>query len=94
MEKNNENTQNNESKFREWLQCQQGKSKTNIIFKETYDKIVAYLKLLNQETDGLDFPEKVKKRVQRNHYELMNYLLLNLKNILCVPSKDKKEVGL
>ena len=61
MEKNNENTQNNESKFSEWLQCQQGKSKTNIIFKETYDKIVAYLKLLNQRTDGHDFPEKIKK---------------------------------
>ena len=39
MGKNNENTQNNTSKFRVWLQCQQGKSKTNIIFKETYDKI-------------------------------------------------------
>ena len=61
MEKNNENIQNNESKLREWLQCQQGKSKTNIIFKETYDKIVAYLKLLNQWTDRHDFPEKIKK---------------------------------
>ena len=94
MEKNNENTQNNESKFREWLQCQQGKSKTNIIFKKTYDAIVAYLKILNQGTDGHDFPEKIKKRVQRNQYELMNYLLLNLKDILCVPSKDKRKVSL
>ena len=94
MEKNNENTQNNESKFREWLQCHQGKSKTNIIFKKTYDTIVAYLKILNQGTDGHDFPEKIKKRVQRNQYELMNYPLLNLKNILYVPSKDKREVSL
>ena len=93
MEKNNENTQNNESKFREWLQCQQGKSKTNIIFKKTYDTIAAYLKILNQGTDGHDFPEKIK-RVQRNQYELMNYPLLNLKDILCVPSKDKREVSL
>ena len=62
MEKNNENTQNNESKFREWLQCQQGKSKTNIIFKKTYDTIVAYLKIFNQGTDGHDFPEKIKKK--------------------------------
>ena len=94
MEKNNENTQNNESKFREWLQCQQGKSKTNIIFKKTYDAIVAHLKILNQEIDGHDFPEKIKKRVRRNQYELMNYLLLNLKDILCVPSEDKREVSL
>ena len=63
MEKNNENTQNNESKFREWLQCQQGKSKTNI-FKKTYDTILVYLKILNQGTDGHDFPDKIKKRVQ------------------------------
>ena len=62
MEKNNENTQNNESKFREWLQCQQGKSKTYIIFKESYDKLVAYLKLLNQGTDGHDFPEKTERK--------------------------------
>ena len=27
-------------------------------------------------------------------YELMNYPLLNLKDTLCVPSKDKREVGL
>ena len=94
MEKNNENTQNNESKFREWLQCQQGKSKTNIIFKKTYDAIVAHLKILNQEIDGHDFPEKIKKRVRRNQYELMNYLLFNLKDILCVPSKDKRKVSL
>ena len=59
MKKSNENTQNDESKFKEWLQCQQGKSKTNIIFKETYDVIVAYLKILNQGTDGHDFPEKI-----------------------------------
>ena len=91
MEKNNENTQNNDSKFREWLQV---KSKTNIILKETYHTIVAYLKILNQETDEHDFPEKIKKRIQRNQYELMNYALLNLKDILCVPSKDKRELGL
>ena len=62
MEKNNENTQINELKFREWLQCQQGKSKTNIIFKKTYDTIVAYLKILNQGTYWHNFPEKVKKK--------------------------------
>ena len=62
MEKNNENTQNNESKFREWLRCHQGKSKTNIIFKRTYDTIVAYLKIFNQGTDEHDFPEKIKKK--------------------------------
>ena len=62
MEKNNENTQKNESKFRECLQCQQGKSKPNIIFKKTYDTIVAYLKIFNQGTDGHDFPEKIKKK--------------------------------
>ena len=94
MGKSNKNTQNDESKFREWLQCQQGKSKTNIIFKETYDAIVAYLKILNQGTDGHDFPEKIKKGVQRNQYELTNYPLLNLKDILCVPSKDKTKVSL
>ena len=94
MKKSNEKTQNNESKFREWLQCQQGKSKTNIIFKETYDAIVAHLKILNQGTDGHDFPEKNQKRVQRNQYELMNYPLLNRKDILCVPSKDKRKVSL
>ena len=61
IEKNNENTENNDSKFREWLQCQQGESKTNVIFKETYNPIVAYLKILNQGEDGHDFPEKIKK---------------------------------
>ena len=58
------------------------------MFKETDDTIVLYLKILSQETDGYDFPEKLKKRFQRNQYELMNYLLLNLKDIPCVRSKD------
>ena len=65
MKKNNENTQNNESKFRKWLQCQQGKSKTNVIFKKTY-AIVAHLKILNQGTDGHDFPEKIKKSSKKS----------------------------
>ena len=58
MGKINENIQNNWSKLREWFQYQQGKNKTNLIFKETYDTIMAYLKILNQGTDGHDFPEK------------------------------------
>ena len=94
MGKINENTQNNGSKFREWFQYQEGKSKTNLIFKETFDTIVAYLKILNQGADGHDFPEKTKKRVQRDQYELMNYLLLNLRDILCVHSNDKRKVSL
>ena len=53
-----------------------------------------YLELLNQGTDGHDFPEKIKKRVQRNQYELMNYPLLNLKDFLCVLSQGKREVSL
>ena len=65
-----------------------------ILFSKKHDTKVAYLKILNQGTDGHDFPEKIKKRVQRNQYELMNYPLLNLKDILCVPSKDKREVSL
>ena len=58
MEKNNENTQNNQSEFRKWLQCQQGKSKTNIIFKKTYDAIVAHLKILNKGHMGMIFHRK------------------------------------
>ena len=61
MGKNNENTQNNESKLKEWLQYQQGKSKANLVLKETYDTIVAYMKILNQGIDGHYFPEKIKK---------------------------------
>ena len=61
MWKNNKSTQNNESKFKEWLQCQPGKSKTNIIFEELYDTKVAYLKIMNQGTDEHDFLEKIEK---------------------------------
>ena len=45
-------------------------SKTNIIFKETYDTMVAYLKIQNQETDEHDFPEKIKKESKETS---MNY---------------------
>ena len=65
-----------------------------ILFSKKHDTKVAYLKTMNQGTDEHDFPEKIKKGVQRNQYKLMNYPLLNLKNILCVPSKDKREVSL
>ena len=51
-------SQNSENGFN----ASNGKSKTNIIFKETYDAIVAYLKILNQGTDGHDFPEKKFKK--------------------------------
>ena len=61
-----------------------------ILFSKKHDIKVAYLKIMNQGTDGHDFPEKIKKGAQRNQYKLMNYPLLNL----CVPSKDKREVSL
>ena len=60
MEKNNENTRNNESKFRDF-NVSKVKGKQILFSKKTYDTIVAYLKILNQETDGHDFPEKIKK---------------------------------
>ena len=33
-----------------------------ILFSKKHDTIVAYLKILNQGTDGHDFPEKIKKK--------------------------------
>ena len=60
MEKNNENTRNNESKFRDF-NVSKVKGKQILFSKKTYDTIVAYLKILNQGTDGHDFPEKIKK---------------------------------
>ena len=84
MEQNNA-----ESKFNEWLQCQVAIKNTTIITKEVYDEIVKYLKVVNNGNQGYDFPEVIRKRVKHHHYQLMNYSMLNLENILYVPSKDK-----
>ena len=59
--KNNENSQHNESKFRQWPQRQQDKRKADTIFKDTYYALVMYLKILNQVIDGNNFPDKMKK---------------------------------
>ena len=87
MEQNNA-----KSKFNEWLQRQIAVKNTTIITKEVDDEIVKYLKVVNSGNQGYDFPEVIRKRVKHHHYQLMNYPMLNLQNILCVPSKDKTEV--
>ena len=37
-----------------------------ILFSKKHDTKVAYLKILNQGTDGHDFPEKIKKSSKKS----------------------------
>ena len=75
---------NPQTTFNEWLKLQAAKSKTGVIFKETYDLIVKFLKRKNEGLGVHDIPRKIEKRIKRNNYQLM----LNFLDVLCVPSTE------
>ena len=81
-----------ESKFNELLQSQIAVKNTIIITKDVYNDIIKYLKVVNNGKQGNYFPEVIRKRVKSHQYQVINYPMLNLQNILCIPSKDKTEV--
>ena len=95
MEQSESGTATNpQTTFGEWLKIQAVKSKSSIMFKETYDLIVKFLKRKNEGLGVHDIPRKIEKRIKRNNYRLMNYPMLNLFDVLCVPSKEATEVSL
>ena len=75
---------NPQTTFNEWLKLQAAKSKTGVIFKETYDLIVKFLKRKNEGLGVHDIPRKIEKRIKRNNYQLM----LNFLDVLCVTSTE------
>ena len=75
---------NPQTTFNEWLKLQAAKSKTGVIFKETYDLIVKFLKRKNEGLGVHDIPRKIEKRIKRNNYQLM----LNFLDVLWVPSTE------
>ena len=79
---------NPQTTFNEWLKLQAAKSKTSVIFKETYDLIVKFLKRKNEGLGVHEIPRKIEKRIKRNNYQLMNYPMLNFLDVLCVPSTE------
>ena len=83
---------NPQTTFNEWLKVQAAKSKTSVIFKETHD-ILKFLKQKNESLGVHDIPQKIEKRIKRNNFQLMNYLMLNLFDVLCVPSTETTEVS-
>ena len=76
--------------FDDWIQNYlQGKRNTVLMTDETYKEIVDFL-LGNNLPNKCDC--RIEKRVKRHNYQLMNYHVLGLLNILCVPCN--KEVKL
>ena len=60
---------NPQTTFNEWLKPQAAKSKTSVIFKETYE-ILKFLKQKNESLGVHDIPRKIEKRIKRKNYSL------------------------
>ena len=94
MEQSESGTATNpQATFNEWLKLQAAKSKTSVILKGTYDLILKFLKRKNEGLGVHDIPRKIEKRIKRNNYQLINYPMLNLFDVLCVPSTETTEVS-
>ena len=79
----------NKENFDDWIQKYlQGKRNTVLMTDEIYKEIVDFL-LGNKLPNKCD--RRIEKRVKRHNYQIMNYPVLGLLNILCVPcSKEVK----
>ena len=71
-------------KFMEWL-----KSNVNdnspLLTKGQYDEIIKYLKV----DDKSAFPRRIRRRVASNSCQLMNFPVLGIEDILCIPKINK-----
>ena len=71
-------------KFMEWLNSNL-RDNSLLLTKGEYDEIIKYLK-----ADGKSaFPQRIRRRVASNSYQLMNFPVLGIEDILCIPSKNK-----
>lgn len=95
MEQSESGTATNlQTTFDEWLKIQAAKSKSSIILKETYKLSVKFLKRKNEGLGVYDIPQKIEKSIKRNNYRLMDYPMLNLFDVLCVPNTEATKVNL
>ena len=71
-------------KFMEWLNSNL-RDNSLLLTKGEYDEIIKYLKA----DDKSAFPQRIRRRVASNSYQLMNFPVLGIEDILCIPSKNK-----
>ena len=63
---------------------------TTLIPRSQYDDIQKYLVAKKKGEKPKSLNEKLRKKIIRNKIQLMDYPLLNINDMLCVPSKDDK----
>ena len=73
-------------KFMKWLNLNL-KDNSPLLTKGQYDEIMKYLKA----DDKSAFPRRIQRRVASNSYQSMNFPVLGIEDILCIPKKNKVE---
>ena len=70
-------------KFMEWLNSNL-KDNSPLLTKGQYDEVIKYLKT----DDKSAFPWRIQRRVASNSYQLMNFSVLVIEDILSIPKKN------